>query len=461
MEQLSKRSKAKRILACAVALIVLTVTIPIASPAKEVKAASISDLQSQLNQLQKDKSSLTSQLDALGNSISDEEEKLEGYKEVMANIKEQLDLYQQQIDAVNLQIDEKNAAIEEKNQEIEKTNAEISEKEKTLEETDELFKERLAANYVNSSSSSTLSLLFGAQSFSDFLTRVEVIKNIAEKDSDLMDELTKQKAELQSLKDDLETTKEEIEDEKAEIEKKKADIVTLQANVEARSDEYDSLISQSKTLISNLNAQQSSVEDNIAALEAENDYIQQQIEQAQQAQQTPPASDSGSSGSSGSGSSSGSSDSGSGGGASSAGYIWPVPNYSYVSCEFGSGGNLWGGNNHNGMDIAAPGGNSILACKGGTVIIAKDGNAAVQDGGYRWANGGYGNYVVIDHGNGIQTLYAHMRQGSVNVSAGQTVSQGQLIGLVGTTGNSTGNHCHLEVRKNGVRVNPRGYVTEP
>jgi septal ring factor EnvC (AmiA/AmiB activator) len=460
MEQLCRQSWAKKVLACVIALIVLTVTIPIASPVK-VKAASVSDLQNQLNQLQKDKSSLTSQLDKLGDSISDEEEKLEGYKEVMANIKEQLDLYQQQIDAVNLQIDEKNAAIEEKNKEIEKTNTEISEKEKTLEETDELFKERLAANYVNSSSSSTLSLLFGAQSFSDFLTRVEVIKNIAEKDSDLMDELTRQKAELQSLKDDLEATKKEIENEKAEIEKKKADIVTLKANVQTKSDEYNGLISESKSLISSLNAKQGSLQENIAALDQENAYIQQQIEQAQQQQQKPTNPDGGSSGNGGDNGSSGGGNSGSGGngggGASSAGYIWPVPNYSYVSTEFGASGNLWGGNNHNGMDIAAPGGSSIYACRGGTVVIAKDGCAV----GDRWANGGYGNYVVIDHGDGYQTLYAHMRQGSVNVRAGQTVSQGQLIGLVGTTGNSTGNHCHLEVRKNGVRVNPRNYVTEP
>lgn len=99
---------------------------------------------------------------------------------------------------------------------------------------------------------------------------------------------------------------------------------------------------------------------------------------------------------------------------------------------------------HSGLDIAAPYGTPIKAAASGTVTYS--GNAG----------DGFGNYVIISHGNGVTTVYAHCSQ--LLVSAGQTVSQGDVIAKVGSTGNSTGNHLHLEVRKNGVNYNPQNYV---
>lgn len=118
-------------------------------------------------------------------------------------------------------------------------------------------------------------------------------------------------------------------------------------------------------------------------------------------------------------------------------FIWPV-NGGYVSDPFMSD------RNHKGMDIAADSGTDIYAADGGTVIDAG------------WNDGGYGNYVVIDHGNGYVTLYGHASE--VYVSAGQTVSAGELIAAVGTTGDSTGNHCHFEIRYNGDFLNPAAFV---
>lgn len=124
-------------------------------------------------------------------------------------------------------------------------------------------------------------------------------------------------------------------------------------------------------------------------------------------------------------------------GAAGSGVLtFPVPGYSYITTEFGQGG-------HRGMDICAPYGTPIYACEGGTVIEAGT--------HYSW-----GNYVKIDHGNGMATLYAHCS--SILVSAGQTVGRGEAIGLVGSTGASSGNHCHLEVYIGGGLVNPRGYI---
>lgn len=114
-----------------------------------------------------------------------------------------------------------------------------------------------------------------------------------------------------------------------------------------------------------------------------------------------------------------------------------------ITSRFGSNDSVRD-HSHSGIDIAAPYGTAIKAAAGGTVTYS--GNA----------NDGYGLYVIISHGNGVQTVYAHCSQ--LLVSAGQTVSQGEVIAKVGSTGNSTGNHLHLEVRKNGITYNPQNYV---
>lgn len=114
-------------------------------------------------------------------------------------------------------------------------------------------------------------------------------------------------------------------------------------------------------------------------------------------------------------------------------FIWPVPNYKYVS--------RWMSSGHTGADICAAYGTPIIACDAGVVVTS----------GWHYS---YGNYVIINHGNGYRTLYAHMAY-SPSVSVGQSVSQGQVIGYVGSTGNSYGNHCHLEMYYNGVRFSAR------
>ena len=117
------------------------------------------------------------------------------------------------------------------------------------------------------------------------------------------------------------------------------------------------------------------------------------------------------------------------------------PTSGVVTSRFGS---RWG-STHKGLDIGAPQGTPIKAAAGGTVTVAQYGYS-----------GGYGNYVIISHGNGIQTVYAHCH--TLNVTVGQKVSQGELIATVGNTGRSTGNHLHLEIRVNGVAQNPQNYL---
>ena len=121
-------------------------------------------------------------------------------------------------------------------------------------------------------------------------------------------------------------------------------------------------------------------------------------------------------------------------------YAFPLKSYSYVSSEYGS---RWG-TTHTGIDFAAPAGTHIYSWRSGTVTFAG------------WS-GGYGNFIIVDHGDGFVTRYAHCSK--IAVTKGQTVSQGQVIGYVGTTGNSTGNHLHFEIKVNGRFVNPRNYLS--
>jgi murein DD-endopeptidase MepM/ murein hydrolase activator NlpD len=121
-------------------------------------------------------------------------------------------------------------------------------------------------------------------------------------------------------------------------------------------------------------------------------------------------------------------------------YAFPLQSYSYVSSEYGP---RWG-TTHTGIDFAAPAGTHIYSWRSGTVTFAG------------WS-GDYGNFIIVDHGDGFVTRYAHCSK--IAVTKGQTVSQGQVIGYVGTTGNSTGNHLHFEVKINGNFVNPRNYLS--
>ena len=122
---------------------------------------------------------------------------------------------------------------------------------------------------------------------------------------------------------------------------------------------------------------------------------------------------------------------------------WPLPGHTYISCNFGDD-DAYGNSGHRGTDIPAPEGTPILAAHSGTVIISG------------W-NNSYGNQVLLDNGAGLSTRYAHMTQTAV--TAGEAVTAGQVIGYVGSTGDSTGNHLHFEVMQNGVRVNPMDMVS--
>ena len=193
----------------------------------------------------------------------------------------------------------------------------------------------------------------------------------------------------------------------------------LNAKQEALGDSYSQLASAKKEV----NAENADLQEQIDQWQADSAAIAAQINNAQQGGggYQPPA-----------------------GSVSSSGFAWPVPGHSRVSSEYGW--RMLNGKSdfHLGIDIPAPTGTPVVAAKDGMVIAT---------GGQHWS---YGNIVIIDHGNGVATAYAH--NSSILVSDGQIVKRGQTIALAGNTGNSFGSHCHFEVRINGHTVNPRNYL---
>lgn len=373
----------------------------------EAIAASLTELQQEQAKLEQEQE----ENDAKLASLKADQSKQQEYKDALDA---QMQNLQSQIDGLNTQINGLDASIEEKN-------TAIAEKQKNIDEDVETLKERLCAIYMMGDAS-TLEILLQSESVIDMAQKVELLNIITEHDTKLIAQLT---ADMES-----------IADEKAEIESEKEQVAAARTELESKGSELASVQAEAERVLEELNQ-------SVASVQAESDRIAEEKAQAsaeidqwwkdyyaqlaaQENQQN-----NGSSGSSG-----GSSGSiGSGGYVSTGNFTWPVPGFTNISCGYSSG--------HKAIDISG-GGRTIY----GTPIVAAD-SGKVVTATYHYS---YGNYVMIDHGGGYSTLYAHAS--SLAVSAGQTVTKGQTIAYVGSTGNSTGPHLHFEVRVNGNRQNP-------
>ena len=306
----------------------------------------------------------------------------------------------------------------------------IADKEKELVEAERLEKEQLdryrsrVRAMEENGSLGYLALILKTTSLGELLTAMDDIGEIMESDKELEDayiaarkNTEEVKAEYEEYRADINAKQDVLRAEQAELEKDIEEAINLildiQNNLEERQAEYDEIMAAE-------DAANANIDKLVAELEA-----QRRAEQANNG-----------GGSSGAGSGANSTDS----------FIWPVASYVYVSSRFGQRVHPITGEikNHTGIDIASNQGTTIYAADGGTITLAA------------W-NGGYGNCVMIDHGNGYVTLYGHMS--SIAVSQGQTVSQGDTIGYVGSTGNSTGPHLHFEVLKNGTRIDPEQFFS--
>jgi len=415
------------------------ISIPMAIPTTVSAEDSISDLEQQLQQLEQENQKYQKILDDTKSDIAEKEEYKSALVSKVQVLDEKIAVTREKISSLNDDIKEKQDAYD-----------------KGLSEVEDQFDalaNRLRILYM-SGNATDLEIIFGAKDFSDLIDKMELVKSLANSDKELI-------SEIQTKLDELSTKKKSLEADKKDLE-------TQQASLKSDQDEFNKLISDNDEILKNLYASNSEAQNSLESAALQSDEIEAKISQyyaAQKAaaehaaQASQSSSSSGSSSSSSSSSSSGSSSSGSSSSGSSSvivpsgsGFAWPTPGFVSRSSEWFEDREVY---NHGGIDIAGAGimGTPVVAAADGTVVATN--SSCTHNWGKSYScgcGGGYGNYVMISHAGGKMTVYGHLT--SLTVSSGQSVSRGQVIGYVGSTGNSTGPHLHYECRLNGVRYNP-------
>lgn len=324
--------------------------------------------------------------------------KVESVSERLRQIQEELRVATAEYKEVKGQLDSVEDKISDNTELLQKTEADLKVKNKKLQQ-------RVRDIYINGQIS-YVDVLFGAKDFADLMTRMDVLKRIIKHDYDLIMKVREEKATV-------ENTRAQLEKDKAEAEVLVADAQAKKAKVEDKESEQQVLLDQA---IYDRDTSERMYEELMAASQEVANMIRRSHMSSAGYSGAP---------------------------AGAGGMIWPISGP--ITSEFGWRTHPIFGTArfHSGLDIGGDYGMPIYAAASGTVIYAG------------WISG-YGNAVIIDHGGGVTTLYGH--NDSLNVSEGENVAQGQVIAMCGSTGNSTGPHCHFEVRENGEPVSPYGYL---
>lgn len=357
-------------------------------------------IQAQLESIKKQKSSVTS--------------KKKSAQEKKAMLQQEITLTEEKIEVLKETIAQTEADIAYYEEEIAHKEEEIALKQQEIDAADQELKDRLRAMQL-SGMGSDLDALLGAGSFGDvMLTAVNQVR-VAEHDQAIIDD-------LYYNKHDLETKKGWVEEAKAENERKRQSLEADRADLDASIEELESLTAQVNGEIQQIAAEEQE-------LSAEQEDIQKQLEAIENEIQSIIANNSG--------------DTVYGTGE----FIWPLPGYTKITSNFGQREISGQQDSHTGVDISGSGvnGANIVAADSGKVIAVRD------------YTSGYGKHLILDHGDGKTTVYAHCS--AILVSEGEVVLQGQTIARVGSTGWSTGPHLHFEVRINGKAVNPLQYFS--
>ncbi|MEG1874850.1 MAG: peptidoglycan DD-metalloendopeptidase family protein [Angelakisella sp.] len=294
-------------------------------------------------------------------------------------------------------------------QDIADREAEISALTSDIDNNYELFKQRMRAIYM-SDTGSMLGMVLGADSYGDYLSRSETVKRVAEHDKALIAKLT--------------ADKEKVEGIKAKLDVDRSDLDAAKQSVEAKNGELDKRLATTETNIQNLDELEKQFLEDKEKTQAAMKAVQEEIDAVYAAMEQWEAEFVG------------------------GGFAVPVQ-YSYISSYYGY--RFGGSDYHTGIDFAGGGilGKPVRASNSGVVAVT-------QENYVNGRRGGYGRYMIVDHGGGYSTLYAHLS--AITVPQGTRVSKGQVIGKVGSTGWSTGPHLHFEIRINGKHQNPVDYL---
>lgn len=436
-----------------------------------------SEYEQKLNEIAEKQEELAEKIADMQGSITEETEKKKLVESQIETTSEKIELIDNHLSSLADEMSKLEKSISE-------TSAQIELQKSEIESGISDFKQRLRALYLAGDSSYT-SIILGSGDFFDMLMKVELVGRVASHDDKLIDELVEKKKDYEKTSGELNRQKSELEDRQKDYEKQKK---TMTAEIEKLNELYESVSAE----LENLEAQKSKYVDQKSAYDAEQDAFERQLQAAIKANSqkvtttTEPTTEPATAATtttttttttktttvpSKTVSSSSKTTSKKVTTAkktttttkkittttkapASSSFKWPCPGYYLITSGFGS---RWG-SFHYGIDVGNSGirGADVVAAKSGTVIMAN--NSCTHDYGKDESCGcgwGWGNYCVIDHGDGYQTIYAHMSKCKVTV--GQTVTQGQVLGNVGSTGWSTGDHLHFEVRIDGTAVDPMDF----
>lgn len=356
-------------------------------------SATMSELQEQRNKLQEQLKQINDSINDIENSEKQLQEKINTLNARTSIVRSQIELCKQSIS-----ISEANLLVKQK---------ELDKKKQDIEKTYDLYKQRLRAMYM-SNDTTMLSVFLQSDSISDFFINSEVLRRVSKHDTEIIDKLTTEQKEIELAKVEVEKELESLNAQKTELDTSYESLAQLLREANSALDEQAALKAAKQTDYDKARAEFKAVEDEIAkqAADSNGDFV---------------------------------------GGE----FRWPVPGYSYLSTYFGWTTDPWSGASgyyHYGIDIA---GWNIY---GKTVIASNSGRVIREE----YTTSGYGIYVIIDHGGGVTTVYAHLS--SISVKKGAYVYQGDKIGEVGSSGNSTGPHLHFSVYVDGYAKDPLNYV---
>lgn len=357
------------------------------------------------------------QSEALKSGITDVQAILDSLETEKGDLETYVTQLDASLDDVQTKIDDLNAKIEAKEAEIKVTTKALAEAKETEKEQYESMKSRIKFMYEKGDTF-FLEMLFSSKSFGEFLNKNEYIDKLSEYDSKMLEEYKATRDEIAACEEELKDEQDALKTAKEDVESEEAALSTL---IDAKEAQIDSFETDIGTKEEQIKAYQDELASQTATIK--------ELEATVAAEKAKLAEENGETTSYDGGM-----------------FAWPAPSYTRISSDYGNrihptlGVEIF----HNGVDMAAPGGSPILAAYDGTVVSAS-------------YSGTMGNYIMLDHGDNLYTIYMHAS--ALYVSAGETVAKGQQIAAVGTTGRSTGNHLHFSVRLNGSYVSPWNYLS--
>lgn len=442
------KSIKKRLFCIAVALVCVFTSL-IIPPAS---AKTVEELNDEIAKIEQDIQENQEKLDEVEDDIRTNEDKLADLNGQIDKINSQIDLLDESIDILNSDINSIQNNIEVTANDIDEINLrreeivlQIAETQALMEETEDMLLARIRENYMSGGEGSTLELLLSSSDMSTFFARKELVTRVSEEDARLVAELSAKINELNSLNTELEAKKTELEEKEESLNTQMTSLTEkqddLESSMEVQKDKKSDVTAKQnevKYILDDLDKDSDAYKAAIKRKEAEREALEAQIEAVikQEGSITGDEPDEEYN--------------------NDGEMLWPVPGSTRLTATYPSYSD---GSAHWGIDIVRTDvttkGSPFRAAQGGEVILA------LNDGNWNY---GFGNYCIIDHGDGKHTLYAHAQ--TLYVSKGDIVQKGEEIGRIGDTGNTTGPHLHFEVRikdSNGnvSRVNPLNYVSKP